>query len=123
MNNGVVRMANNLFRELNFILSEFTDSLFAGALMDEICDMLDIPEDDITAYDLPRFLLTLATHQKLLDRQNASEFSKMMKKFIALSNHHITMDRSRIRTIVNDYKDQKTTTNSLIGLRERLKRS
>ena len=99
-------MANNLFRDLTSILRGYFDPFFAETLTYEMCERCATSEDEISANHLPQFMLAIATHQKLLDKLKAHEFSEMMKKFMTLSNRLENMDRRRMRTLVNGYNAQ-----------------
>jgi len=100
-------MANDLYRELVSIAREYVNPFYADTLITKCCEKCGTTEDEISCEHLSAVMLTIVSDSKLLAYLTKHQFSKMMKKFMILSNRLEEGDPDKMRKFVREQKGLK----------------
>lgn len=100
-------MANDLYRELVSIAREYVNPFYADTLITRCCDKCGTTEDEISCEHLSAVMLAIVSDSKLLAQLTKHQFSKMMKKYMILSNRLEEGDPDNARKFVREQKGIK----------------
>jgi hypothetical protein len=100
-------MANDLYRELVSIAREYVNPFYADTLITRCCEKCGTTEDEINCDHLSAVMLAIVSDSKLLAQLTKHQFSKLMKKYMLLSNRLEEGDPDKTRKFVREQKDIK----------------